>query len=222
MASLAALCGLRTGMRAGELLGLQWADINWRARFIHLQRNIVRGQVTTPKNHKRRRVDLSRQLAVVLRLWRRQQRVAWLKVGKPRPEWVFASVTGTALDESNVRKAFNRVLDAAELDQRGPHQMRHTFASLLLQDGAPITYVSRQLGHKDPSITLRVYAHWLPDLSREKLVDVLDDTSLRVTQASPTTLDAEARRALSGLGSVVSRVGIEPTTRRLRVCCSAN
>ena len=52
---------------------------------------------------------------------------------------MFASVTGTALDESNVRKAFNRILEAAELDQRGPHQMRHTFASLLLQEGAPIT-----------------------------------------------------------------------------------
>lgn len=42
-------------------------------------------------------------------------------------------------------------------------ELRHTFASLLLQAGEPITYVSQQLGHKDASITLRVYAHWLPD-----------------------------------------------------------
>jgi integrase len=55
------------------------------------------------------------------------------------PEWIFASHAGTALDESNVRKAFNRLLDAAGLHRRGPHQMRHTFASLLLQEGAPIT-----------------------------------------------------------------------------------
>jgi integrase len=47
------------------------------------------------------------------------------------------------LDESNVWKAFNRLLDAADLHRRGPHQMRHTFASLLLQERAPITYVSR-------------------------------------------------------------------------------
>ena len=95
--------------------------------------------------------------------------------------------------------------------------MRHTFASLLLQDGVPITYVSRQLGHKDPSITLRVYSHWLPDASREKLVDALEDTSPRVTQTSPMTSDEEVQRAVSGLESVVSRVGIEPPTRRLRV-----
>jgi integrase len=50
-------------------------------------------------------------------------------------------------------------------------------ASLLLQDGAPITQVSRQLGHKDAAITLRVYAHWLPDASRDRLVDVLDDAA---------------------------------------------
>ena len=171
------LCGLRTGMRAGELLAIQWGDINWRGRYIQVQRNLVRGRLTTPKNHQHRRVDMSRQLAAVLRLWRRRQRAAWLKVGQPRPEWVFPSVTGSALDESNVRKAFNRLLDAAELDRRGPHQMRHTFASLLLQDGAPITYVSRQLGHKDASITLRVYAHWLPDTSARRGVDRLDDAT---------------------------------------------
>ena len=56
------LCGLRTGMRAGELLALQWNDIDWRGSFINLERNLVRGVITTPKNHQRRRVDMSRQL----------------------------------------------------------------------------------------------------------------------------------------------------------------
>jgi hypothetical protein len=118
--------------------------------------------------------------------------------------------------ESNVRKAFNRMLDAAELDRRGPHQMRHTFASLLLQDGAPITYVSRMLGHKDPSITLRVYSHWLPDNSVAKLVDLLDHASPRVTP-SPSTSDEEVQKAVNGLESVVSRRGIEPTPRLMRL-----
>lgn len=125
---------------------------------------------------------MSWPLLAVLRLWWRQQRATWLQRGQQRPEWVFASDAGTPLDESNVRKAFNRILDDAELHRRNPHQMRHTFASLLLQEGAPITYVSRQLGHKDASITLRVYAHWLPDGSREKLVDRLDDTQRSATQ----------------------------------------
>jgi integrase len=179
------LTALRTGMRAGELLGLQWGDINWRGSYIEARRNFVQGVLTTPKSHRRRRVDLSRQLRLELWLWRRRQRVLWLKDGRPFPEWVFASVTGTAMDESNVRKAFNRMLDAAGLHRRGPHQLRHTFASLLLQKGSPITYVSRQLGHHDASITLRVYAHWVPDSSTVKAVDLLDDTQPSATQAQP-------------------------------------
>ena len=192
-------------MRAGELLTLQWGDFNWRRRFVQVQRNLVRGLLTTPKNHQRRRVDLSYQLTAALRLWRRQQRALWLSAGPPFPEWVFSSVTGTALDESNVRKAFNRILDGAGVHRRGPHQMRHTFASLLLQEGAPITYVSQQLEHRDPSITLRVYAHWLPDGSNDTLVNRLDDAASDVTQASPTTPDEEVQRVLSRVKSVVSQ-----------------
>jgi hypothetical protein len=47
-------------------------------------------------------------------------------------------------------------------------------------EGAPITIVSRRLGRRDPSVTLRVYAHWLPDASTAKHVDALDDASPRV------------------------------------------
>jgi integrase len=101
------------------------------------------------------RLSLLHRAWWVLRLWRRREQRAWLAKGLPRPDWIFASVTGTALDESNARKAFNRILDAAELDRRGPRQLRHTCASQLLQRGVPITYVSQQLGHKDPYVTLR-------------------------------------------------------------------
>ena len=50
---------------------------------------------------------------------------------------------------------------------------------------APITYVSRQLGHKDASITLRVYAHSWPDASNDKLVDALDDAKPDGPQTAP-------------------------------------
>lgn len=65
----------------------------------------------------------------VLRLWRRQKSAEWLTHSLPRPEWMFPSSRGTALDESNVRKGFNAILDEAELHRRGPHQMRHSCAS---------------------------------------------------------------------------------------------
>jgi len=167
--------------------------------------------------HKRdlhRRSQLRRRIQARVEQMTRRDVCPWLAAGRPFPDWVFSSVTGTALDESNVRKAFNRLLDAAGLRRRGPHQMRHTFASLLLAAGEPITYVSRQLGHRDASITLRVYAHWLPDTSARKGVDRLDDTQPSATPAEPEALTVNERNQLSRLSTVVSRTGIEPARRR--------
>ena len=82
------------------------------------------------------------------------------------------------------RGVFSR-LDPSPNDdgERRIHDLRHTFASLLLQAGAPITYVSKQLGHADASVTLRVYAHYLPDPSRKDM-DLLD-TQPSATPAQP-------------------------------------
>lgn len=156
------LCGLRTGMRLGELLGLEWGDIDWHARTIRVSRSYVRGRIGSPKNHQRRTVDLSPQLRGVLRLYRRQLRATFFADGLPRPEILFPSDEGTRLDDSNVRKVFTRICEMAELAHRSPHDMRHTYASLLLSAGAPLLYVSSQLGHTNSTITLKTYAHWMP------------------------------------------------------------
>jgi integrase len=100
------------------------------------------------------------------------------------PAWVFPSLAGSALEERNVRTAFARVLEKANLRQIRIHDLRHTCATLLLQAGAPITYVSQQLGHRDASITLRVYAHWLPDVSRRE-ADRLDTMYQSASPAHP-------------------------------------
>ena len=97
---------------------------------------------------------------------------------------------------SKVRKALNRIFDKAGMRRRGPHQLRHTFASLLLQAGEPVTYVSHQLGHKDSAITLRVYAHWLPDTHGRRGVDRLDEAAFRPSVA-PAVAPVPARKAKS-------------------------
>jgi integrase len=60
------LCALRTGLRQAELLGLRWADVDFAGRFIAVNQSLVRGIIITPKNHQRRRVDMSGQLAEAL------------------------------------------------------------------------------------------------------------------------------------------------------------
>jgi len=161
----------------------------------------------------------------------------WLKAGEPFPEWVFPSVTGTVLDPANVRKALNRMLRVAGLHTRGPHQLRHSFASQLLQKGADLAYVTHQLGHKDANVTLQYYIHYLPSADGQTAVDRLDtlmvldrDQALAAeagsgadrTPAGPRASTALSSDLVSLLERVVSRLGIEPRTRRLRVCCSAN
>lgn len=60
------LCAARTGLRQGELLALQWDDVNLRGRFLEVRRNFTHGRMTTPKSGESRRVDLSRELTATL------------------------------------------------------------------------------------------------------------------------------------------------------------
>ena len=85
---------------------------------------------------------------------------------------------GTPLDESRVRKAFAQALKRAKLPAFRLYDLRHTFASLLLAQNAPITYVSAQLGHTDATTTPRWYARWLPRTDT-RAVDMLDGAVAR-------------------------------------------
>jgi hypothetical protein len=77
-----------------------------------------------------------------------------------------------------------KLLEKAEQRQIRIHDLRHTYATLLLQAGAPITYVSQQPGHRDASITLRVYARHLPDASQRD-ADRLDSLQPSATPVQP-------------------------------------
>lgn len=178
------LCALRTGLRLGELLGLQWTDLDVNGRFLTVRRNIVGGLETTPKNHQQRRVDASRQLTETLVALRRRERARWLKKGKRLPDWVFASQDGTALDEANVRHMFYRILEKAELRRIRFHDLRHTFASLLIQQGESLAYVRDQMGHASIQITADVYGHLVPGANRDA-VDRLDDEVPAQPSATP-------------------------------------
>jgi hypothetical protein len=93
------------------------------------------------------------------------------------PTWLFCTEVGTPLDASRVRKAFARVLQAAALPAHfSPHCLRHTFASLLLQQGESPAYVQRQLGHASIQLTVDTYGKWLP-MGNKPAVNRLDEPS---------------------------------------------
>lgn len=171
------LCALRTGMRLGELLGLEWGDLDFHGRFIEVRRNLTGGVEGTPKNGKSRRVDMSAQLAdelKKLKTKRKEQKLAngWTEL----PSKVFCTPAGGPLDGDNVRhRVFYKMLEKGNLRHVRFHDLRHTFASLLLQNGENLMYVKEQLGHSSIQVTVDIYGHLIPGANRQA-VDRLDDS----------------------------------------------
>jgi integrase len=172
-------------MRLGELLGLQWEDVDLSGRFIEVRRNLVGGQITTPKSGKSRRVDMSNQLADALRRLLTDRKVEKLKKGwRELPPWVFCTESGTAMDGDNLRnRVFYSLLNKAEIRRVRFHDLRHTFASLLIQNGESLAYVREQLGHSSIKLTVDTYGHLIPGANRQA-VHRLGDTPTRNPDAT--------------------------------------
>ena len=179
----------RTGMRIGEAFGLQWQDIDFQTRQIRVQRAIANGRIDTPKSGHGRTVDMSEQLADALRHLQLERKVETLRRGWPEvPAWVFCSTAGTPLQKNNVRRIFVRLLKSARLPLHfSLHCLRHTYASLLIQQGESPAYVQRQLGHASIKLTVDTYGKWLP-MGNKAAVDRLDDPSGSKVVAKSTTI----------------------------------
>lgn len=132
-----------------------------------------------------------------MRPFRYERKVETLKRGwSEMPQWVFISDVGTPFDLSNVAKAWRRVLKRAKVESFRLYDLRHTFASTLLADGAPITYVAAQLGHRKPTTTLQWYSHWLPRADKQ-WVDRLDQKISPETWHRSGSDGPNARESLS-------------------------
>lgn len=189
------LCALRTGMRLGELLALEWRDLDFDARVIHVRRARVAGRLTTTKNKQRRRVDMSLGLAETLKRLRTERKKTALKAGAPMADAVFLTPGHEPLDGDNVRRrVFHPLLKAAAVREIRLHDLRHTYASLLIQNGESLAYVRDQLGHSSIQVTVDIYGHLVPGANRAA-VDRLDAAPIRIPDAS------DAEKSASGDGS---------------------
>jgi integrase len=173
------LCALRTGMRLGELLALQWGDIDFHGGFIEVRRSFTRGHYTTPKNGKTRRVDMSPQLAEILKELRTERKRETLARGwREVPDLLFVDKAGHLEDSSNLRKrVFHPALEKAGLRHVRIHDLRHTVATMLIQNGESLAYVRDQLGHSSIQITVDIYGHLEPGKNRQAVAKLDDDFS---------------------------------------------
>ena len=141
------LSAVMTGMRLGKVLGLHWSDIDWHKKSIYVQRSYKNKAFSNTKTGKTRYVDMSNKLSEVLfELYSIRQEEACL-LGKSKIIEVIFHKGGEPRAQNSIRNIFNRILDKAKLRKIRFHDIRHTYASLLLSYGVSPVYVKEQLGH---------------------------------------------------------------------------
>jgi integrase len=178
------LCGLRTGMRLGEMQALAEGDIDFNGRFIEVRHSCRRGRLTSTKNKHRRRVDMTPHVVETLKAVRVTHKKRALKNGMPLPRWIFADVNGNMFDRETLRRALRKCLKLAGLREIRVHDLRHSYATIRLMKGHNIGDVSYQLGHSSISITYDIYGHWVPGKFKSE-VDELDGPHLTRTYLHP-------------------------------------
>jgi integrase len=164
------LTAFRTGMRLGELLALSWDCINFDTKQIIVRRSFSHSHWDTPKSHKVRYVDMSDGLYEALRNCynKRDKKLVCTSHKEKKICLVFSDKNGEPLNDNIFRRGiFYSLLAKADLPKIRIHDIRHTYASLLLQAGAPIHYVKEQLGHSSIATTVDLYGHCQPGTNRE-------------------------------------------------------
>jgi integrase len=163
-----------TGLRQGELLALQWPDIDFkrgtlsvRHTLLEVNNRLVLGE---PKTRASKRLVTLPKIA----LSALEEQSLRSGTSAPRPIWVFADSNGGPLRKSNlIRRSFKPLLEAASLPNIRFHDLRHTAATLLMAEGVHPKVVQERLGHSSIGLTLDTYSHVLPSMQNEA-ADKLD------------------------------------------------
>lgn len=149
----AILLALRTGMRFGEIIGLEWSDVNWEQKLITVRQSLVRGVLGTPKNGKIRFIPMTEDVHDTLSDIRR---VHGFVFPRTEGEWTHR----VALN------AIHRICKRTGVRKTSWHILRHTFASHLAMESVPIPVIQQLLGHASIVMTMR-YAHLSPSKLNE-------------------------------------------------------
>ena len=160
---------LATGMRRGELLGLQWGDIELDAAkpFLRVERSVEETKaglrLKPPKSKRgRRNITLPPDAVATLRTHKVEQMQLRLQLGlgNIKPDaLMFSDMEGRPLNPHAVSRAWRRVCDTKNLPRVSFHALRHTHASVLIGAGVDVLTISRRLGHSKASMTLDIYGH---------------------------------------------------------------
>ena len=162
------------GLRRGELLGLQWSDIDWNKNQIHIVHNrvVVKGKSVDkdPKTEtSRRTVDVPAQLIEKLRKHKNNCLANRLRLGPAYTitDYVIVHPDGRPIYPEYVTQLFKKLQKKAGLPECRFHDLRHLCASIMLMQGVNVKVAQEHLGHKDITTTMNIYSHVLPSVAKE-------------------------------------------------------
>ena len=159
-----------TGMRRGELLALEWSDIDFKNAKINVSKQYYKGIKQSTKTNKARSVDIPPALLEILKEHKQNCNIL--------TKFVFHNMSGGAIHAYYMEdkhfhpllKECNKILDDEnQITNFRFHDLRHTYATYLLSKNIPIKYVQSQLGHSSAKMTLDVYASVLPSIKNDVL-----------------------------------------------------
>lgn len=175
---------LFTGMRTGEIHGLQWKYIDFERRQILIRRALVRNQLEyTKTDGSQREIDMSN---IVYDALKRQE-----KSTREYSDFVFCNSEGQPLDLNNVtNRVWYPLLANLGLEKRRPYQTRHSAATIWLGAGENPEWVARQLGHTNTEMLFKTYSRFIPNLTRK---DGAAMNSLLISKIAVNTVNTSKR-----------------------------
>lgn len=168
------------GLRRGEAFALRWQDVDFHQRQIHVRQSLTvhkaQLRIEQPKTAAgRRTIAVPDALIAALRQHKDRQAFHAAKLGELwlDRDLVICTETGSLHNPANCYDHFAAIIRRAEVPPIRLHDLRHTFASHLINAGIPLPIVASQLGHASPAITMSVYAHMIPKDQRQA-ADAID------------------------------------------------
>jgi integrase len=196
--------GAATGMRRGELLALQWADLDWDKGVLEVSKSLEETKqglrVKSTKSGESRRFFIPANVLDVLREHQRDQQRDREKYGADYAnlDLIFARPDGHYYNPDKLGVRVRRAMQASGLHGVSLHSLRHSHASELLSQGVPITAVAERLGHASPNITLSIYSHALP-ADNQAAAKLWNDAMADVIQESRK--EAQRKRMLANVSA---------------------
>lgn len=173
---------IATGARRGEVMGLEWQDIDFKTNKINIRNNLLytaeRGvYVTTPKSGESRTVSVPTSVMKLLAMYKAEYDELKAQLGS---DWYndmnfcFVGEYGRRMHPDSITHWLKKFTKKNGLAHVSPHMLRHTQASLLVNQKVDIVTISKRLGHKNPTTTQKIYSHLISN-SDESASDIVSD-----------------------------------------------